>query len=326
MALLKVEGLKTYFYTLRGVVKAVDNVSFELEKGEALGIVGESGSGKSTLGFSLLRLVPPPGRIVEGKIELDGQNILELDEETVRKEIRWKRISMVFQSALNALNPVKRIGDQIADAILAHEDVSKKEALERAAELLKMVGIDPGRVNNYPHEFSGGMKQRVVIAMALALNPDIVIADEPTTALDVVVQAQILNLLKRLKREYNLSIILITHDLSLVAEIADKVAIMYGGKIAEIGPSDEIYKAPAHPYTQGLFASIPRIGGKKELKWIPGVPPDLRSPPPGCRFHPRCPYVMDVCKRDDPPYFNVGENHYSACWLHREKAPESAGS
>ncbi len=326
MALLKVEGLKTYFYTLRGVVKAVDNVSFELEKGEALGIVGESGSGKSTLGFSLLRLVPPPGRIVEGKIELDGQNILELDEETVRKEIRWKRISMVFQSALNALNPVKRIGDQIADAILAHEDVSKKEALERAAELLKMVGIDPGRVNNYPHEFSGGMKQRVVIAMALALNPDIVIADEPTTALDVVVQAQILNLLKRLKREYNLSIILITHDLSLVAEIADKVAIMYGGKIAEIGPSDEIYKAPAHPYTQGLFASIPRIGGKKELKWIPGVPPDLRSPPPGCRFHPRCPYVMDVCKRDDPPYFSVGENHYSACWLHREKAPETAGS
>ncbi|GAY26625.1 ABC transporter ATP-binding protein [Desulfurococcaceae archaeon AG1] len=322
-ALLEVRNLKTYFFTLRGSVRAVDGVSFTLEKGEALGIVGESGSGKSTLGFSLLRLVPPPGRIVEGSIILDGEDILKLPEERVRKEIRWKRISMIFQSALNALNPVKRIGDQIADAIMAHEDVDKKEALERAAELLKSVGIDPRRVNNYPHEFSGGMKQRAVIAMALALQPDVVIADEPTTALDVVVQAQILNLFKKLRKEKGLSIILITHDLSLVAEIADKVAIMYAGKIVELGPSEKIYTEPAHPYTKGLMASIPRIGGSKELAWIPGSPPDLRNPPPGCRFHPRCPFAMEICRREEPPYFDVGDGHISACWLHKEGISKS---
>jgi peptide/nickel transport system ATP-binding protein len=318
--LLEVRNLKTYFYTLRGAVRAVDGVSFTLERGETIGIVGESGSGKSTLGFSLLKLVPPPGRIVDGSIFLDGVDILKLPEETMRKEIRWKRISMVFQSALNALNPVKRIGDQIADAIMAHEDVSKKEALQRAAELLKAVGIDPSRVNNYPHEFSGGMRQRAVIAMALALQPDIVIADEPTTALDVVVQAQILNLFKRLRKERNMSIILITHDLSLVAEIADKVAIMYAGKIVELGPSEKTYTNPAHPYTRGLMASIPRIGGTKELSWIPGFPPDLRSPPPGCRFHPRCPFAMDICRREEPPYFQMDKDHISACWLHKEVA------
>jgi peptide/nickel transport system ATP-binding protein len=318
VALLEVRNLKTYFYTLRGVVRAVDGVSFTLEKGETIGIVGESGSGKSTLGFSLLRLVPPPGRITDGSIILDGVDILKLSEERMRKEIRWKRISMVFQSALNALNPVKRIGDQIADAIMAHEDVSKKEALEKAAELLKAVGIDPRRISNYPHEFSGGMKQRAVIAMALALEPDVVIADEPTTALDVVVQAQILNLFKKLRNEKKMSIILITHDLSLVAEIADKVAIMYAGRIVEIGPSDRIYTAPAHPYTKGLMASIPRIGGSKELSWIPGSPPDLRSPPPGCRFHPRCPYAMDICRREDPPSFTIDRDQLSACWLHKE--------
>ncbi|MEM4484250.1 MAG: ABC transporter ATP-binding protein, partial [Sulfolobales archaeon] len=292
MPLLEVKGLKIYYFTLRGVVRAVDDVSFTLERGESIAIVGESGSGKSTLGYGLIKLVPAPGRIVEGEIILDGTDIVKLPEEKVRREIRWKRISMVFQGALNALNPVKRIGDQIADAILAHEEnTTKKEAIERAKELLKSVGIDPSRVNNYPHEFSGGMKQRAVIAMALALNPDIVIADEPTTALDVVVQAQILNLLKRLKQERKMSIILITHDLSLVAELADRVAIMYGGKIAEIGISDDIYTEPMHPYTKGLLASIPRLGGKRELVWIPGNPPDLRTPPPGCRFHPRCPYV-----------------------------------
>lgn len=318
MPLLEVRGLKTYFFTLRGVVRAVDGVSFTLERGESLAIVGESGSGKSTLGYSLIRLVPPPGRIVEGEIIFDGMDLLKMPENRIRKEIRWKRISMVFQGALNALNPVKRVGDQIVDAILAHEDVTKKEALERAMELLKAVGIDPRRVNNYPHEFSGGMKQRVVIAMALALNPDIVIADEPTTALDVIVQAQILNLLKRLKQERKMSIILITHDLSLVAELADKVAIMYGGKIAEIGPSDDIYLDPKHPYTKGLMASIPRIGGKKELYWIPGSPPDLRAPPPGCRFHPRCPYAMDVCRAREPPYYRFGEVSV-ACWLYEGK-------
>ncbi|PLC61781.1 dipeptide/oligopeptide/nickel ABC transporter ATP-binding protein [Thermoproteus sp. CP80] len=318
MPLLEVKGLKIYYFTLRGVVKAVDNVSFTLEKGESLAIVGESGSGKSTLGYGLIRLVPPPGRIVEGEIILDGTDLTKLPESRIRREIRWKRISMVFQGALNALNPVKRVGDQIVDAILAHESVTKKEALQRAMELLKAVGIDPRRVNNYPHEFSGGMKQRVVIAMALALNPDIVIADEPTTALDVVVQAQILNLLKKLKQERKMSIILITHDLSLVAELADKVAIMYGGKLVEIGSSDDIYTDPKHPYTKGLMASIPRLGGKKELYWIPGNPPDLRSPPPGCRFHPRCPYAMDICRVKEPPYYNIKDVSV-ACWLFEEK-------
>jgi len=319
--LLEVKGLKIYYFTLRGVVKAVDNVSFTLERGESLAIVGESGSGKSTLGYGLIRLVPPPGRIVEGEIILDGTDLTKLPESRIRREIRWKRISMVFQGALNALNPVKRVGDQIVDAILAHESVTKKEALQRAMELLKAVGIDPRRVNNYPHEFSGGMKQRVVIAMALALNPDIVIADEPTTALDVVVQAQILNLLKKLKQERKMSIILITHDLSLVAELADKVAIMYGGKLVEIGSSDDIYTDPKHPYTKGLMASIPRLGGKKELYWIPGNPPDLRSPPPGCRFHPRCPYAMDICRVKEPPYYNIKDVSV-ACWLFEEKKSE----
>ncbi|MEM1632878.1 MAG: ABC transporter ATP-binding protein [Sulfolobales archaeon] len=317
MPLLEVKGLKIYYFTLRGVVRAVDDVSFTLERGESIAIVGESGSGKSTLGYGLIKLVPAPGRIVEGEIILDGTDIVKLPEEKVRREIRWKRISMVFQGALNALNPVKRIGDQIADAILAHEEnTTKKEAIERAKELLKSVGIDPSRVNNYPHEFSGGMKQRAVIAMALALNPDIVIADEPTTALDVVVQAQILNLLKRLKQERKMSIILITHDLSLVAELADRVAIMYGGKIAEIGISDDIYTEPMHPYTKGLLASIPRLGGKRELVWIPGNPPDLRTPPPGCRFHPRCPYVMDICRVKEPPSIPVGKERFVSCWLY----------
>ncbi|MEM3830991.1 MAG: ABC transporter ATP-binding protein [Sulfolobales archaeon] len=317
MPLLEVKGLKIYYFTLRGVVRAVDGVSFTLERGESIAIVGESGSGKSTLGYGLIKLVPAPGRIVEGEIILDGTDIVKLPEEKVRREIRWKRISMVFQGALNALNPVKRIGDQIADAILAHEEnTTKKEAIERAKELLKSVGIDPSRVNNYPHEFSGGMKQRAVIAMALALNPDIVIADEPTTALDVVVQAQILNLLKRLKQERKMSIILITHDLSLVAELADRVAIMYGGKIAEIGISDDIYTEPMHPYTKGLLASIPRLGGKRELVWIPGNPPDLRTPPPGCRFHPRCPYVMDICRVKEPPSIPVGKERLVSCWLY----------
>ncbi|MEM4799305.1 MAG: ABC transporter ATP-binding protein [Sulfolobales archaeon] len=317
MPLLEVKGLKIYYFTLRGVVRAVDDVSFTLERGESIAIVGESGSGKSTLGYGLIKLVPAPGRIVEGEIILDGTDIVKLPEEKVRREIRWKRISMVFQGALNALNPVKRIGDQIADAILAHEEnTTKKEAIERAKELLKSVGIDPSRVNNYPHEFSGGMKQRAVIAMALALNPDIVIADEPTTALDVVVQAQILNLLKRLKQERKMSIILITHDLSLVAELADRVAIMYGGKIAEIGISDDIYTEPMHPYTKGLLASIPRLGGKRELVWIPGNPPDLRTPPPGCRFHPRCSYVMDICRVKEPPSIPVGKERFVSCWLY----------
>ncbi len=318
--LLVVQNLRVYYYSLRGIVKAVDGVSIEVDRGETLALAGESGCGKSTLGFALLRLVPPPGRIVGGRILFDGTDLVTLPEDVLRREYRWKRISMIFQGAMNALNPVRTIGDQIAEAIMIHEkNVTKREALERAAELLKMVGIDPKRVKSYPHELSGGMKQRVVIAMALALNPDLVIADEPTTALDVVVQAQIMNLLKTLKKERNMAMIMISHDLALLAEIADKIAVMYAGKIVEYGPSDVVYENPMHPYTQLLLRSIPRLRGPKELVWIPGQPPDLRTPPPGCRFHPRCPFAMDVCRREEPPMIEIEPNRYVACWMYAKR-------
>jgi len=313
--LLAVEGLRTYYFTQKGPVRAVDGVSFRLERGQSLAIVGESGCGKSTLGASLMRLVASPGKIVGGSVQLEGLELLDMPEERFRKEVRWRRISLVPQNAMNALNPVKRVGDQIADAIVAHEGVSKQAALERARELFRLVGLDPSRITNYPHEFSGGMKQRVVIAMALALGPEILIADEPTTALDVVVQAQILNLLKQLKKEMGLHVLLITHDLSLVAELADRVLIMYAGKVAEEGSTDVLYEAPSHPYAQGLIRSIPRIGGKKELVWIPGYPPDLLVPPSGCRFHPRCPYAWDLCQREEPPLFRSSQGTLASCWL-----------
>jgi len=314
--LLDIRNLKTYFYTTKGVVKAVDNVSVKLNKGEVLGIAGESGCGKSTLAYSIIRLVPSPGKIVSGEIYFNGENILKYSDEEFRRKIRWKGISMVFQGAMNALNPVYTVGDQIAEVIMLHEGLTKKEAYTRVYKLLALVGIDPRRAHSYPHELSGGMKQRVMIAMALALNPPLVIADEPTTALDVVVQAQIMNLLKRLQRELKISIILITHDLSLIAEIADKVAIMYAGKIVEFGTAEQIYYNPQHPYTQGLLSSIPRLRGELEkLEWIPGVPPDLIKPPPGCRFAPRCKFRFEKCD-SEPPVIEIEPGHYVACWLH----------
>jgi len=315
--LLQVKNVKTYFYTMRGIVRAVDNVSLELSKGESLGLAGESGCGKSTLAFTIIRLVPPPGRIVDGNIVFQGKDITKMSEEEFRREIRWKGISMIFQGAMNVLNPVYTVGDQIAEVLMLHKKYTKKEALAEAAKLLQMVGIEPRRLKSYPFELSGGMKQRVVIAMALALNPPLVIADEPTTALDVVVQAQIMNLLKKLKRELKTSIILISHDLSLIAELADKVAIMYAGKIVEYGVSDYVYKNSKHPYTQGLIGSIPRLRGEiRDLTWIPGTPPDLRYPPPGCRFHPRCKYVMEKCKKEEPPLVEIEKGQYVACWLY----------
>jgi len=318
--ILDVEGLKTYFYTSKGIVKAVDNVSFKLGRGEVLGIAGESGCGKSTLGFSLIRLVPPPGRIVGGRINFMGEDILKMPEEEFRTKVRWKGISMVFQGAMNALNPVYTVGSQIAEVLMLHKGLSKKEALEEAANLLKMVGLDPRRIRSYPHELSGGMKQRVVIAMALALRPALVIADEPTTALDVVVQAQIMNLLKSLQRELKMSIILITHDMSLIAEIADKVAIMYAGKIVEIGSSDRVFNNPLHPYTRALINSIPSLRKElKKLEFIPGVPPDLIQPPPGCRFHPRCKYVFEPCNKEEPPMVEVEPGHFVSCWLYSKR-------
>ncbi len=316
MALLEVDSLKVYFSTIRGYVKAVDGVSFTVKKGEAFGLAGESGCGKTTTALSILRLLPSNGEIKGGKILFDGMDIVTLDEETLRKEIRWKRISIVFQGAMNALNPVFTIGDQIMEAILAHEDVTKAKALARTKKLLELVGLSPMLVKRYPHELSGGMKQRVMIAMALACNPDLVIADEPTTALDVIVQAQILNLLKDLRKRLNLSIILISHDLSIIAELCDRVAIMYAGKIVETGTVYQIFKNPKHPYTRGLIQSFPNIRApKSEFKSIPGAPPNLLHPPPGCRFHPRCPYTKQVCKEEEPEMVEVEPGHFVACHL-----------
>jgi peptide/nickel transport system ATP-binding protein len=315
--LLVVRNLKTYFYTLRGVVKAVDDVSFEVYRGESIGLAGESGCGKSTLATSLIRLVPPPGKIAGGSIIFEGEDITKMPEEDFRRLVRWRGISMIFQGAMNVLNPVVTIGDQIAEVFMVHKGYTKREGLEEAKKLLQMVGIEPRRIKSYPFELSGGMKQRAVIAMALALSPPFVIADEPTTAVDVVVQAQILNLMKRLKSELRTSIMLISHDLSIIAEVADKIAIMYGGKIVEYGPSDSVYNNPRHPYTRALLGSIPRLRGEiRDLTWIPGTPPDLITPPPGCRFHPRCPHVMDRCRREEPPMVEVDKNHYVACWLY----------
>ncbi len=321
MALLEVEGLKTYFYTLRGVVHAVDGVSFSLDKGETLGIVGESGCGKSTLAWSLLRLVPPPGRIVAGSIRIDGKDIVPMREADIRREIRWKRISMIFQGAMNALNPVFKIGDQIIEPLLLHrKGITKQEAWDMAGNMIERVGLPRNILDRYPHELSGGQKQRVVIAMALLLKPDIVIADEPTTALDVVVQAQILNLMKRLHREEGMSIILITHDLGVVTELSEKIAVMYAGKIVEYGSADEIFQNPLHPYTRALIRAVPRLKGDiHKLEYIPGSPPDLRRPPPGCRFAPRCSRRFEPCDKEEPPLVEYEKGHYVACHLYLKR-------
>jgi len=319
MPVLEVKNLKTYYYTLRGVVKAVDDVSFTLEEGEVLGIAGESGCGKSTLAWALMGLVPSPGKIAGGTINLDGIEITKLSEDELRKKVRWKKISMIFQGAMNALNPVYSIENQLTEPLMIHAGLTKNEAREQVAKLLEAVGLDATIMRRYPHELSGGQKQRVVIAMALLLNPKLMIADEPTTALDVIVQAQIMNLFKQIKEKYKVAMIFITHDLSLIAEIADKVAIMYAGKIIEIGTSEQIFLNPQHPYTQGLLKSIPRIRSKEKISWIPGVPPDLVRPPPGCRFYPRCPYAMDKCRKIEPTLIEVEPQHFVACHLMGEK-------
>ncbi len=320
MPLLEVRDLRTYYYTMRGVVRAVDGVSFTLEKGETLGIAGESGCGKSTLAWSLLKLVPPPGRIVGGSILVDGMDVTKMSEHEVRSKIRWRKISMIFQGAMNAFNPVIKVGDQVIEPLLLHTDMDREEAWARAEEMVKHVGLPPEILERYPHELSGGQKQRLVIAMALLLEPDIVIADEPTTALDVVIQAQILNLMKRLYREKGMSIILITHDLSVIAELAERVAIMYAGKIVELGPAEAVFENPLHPYTQALLKAVPRLRGPKErLYYIPGAPPDLRNPPRGCRFNPRCERRFEPCDREEPPLVEAEKGHYVACWLYARR-------
>ncbi len=307
-----------YYQTMRGWVKAVDDVSFQVDKDDALGLAGESGCGKTSTALCILRLLPNNARIVQGSISLDGEDLLSMNASDLRKKIRWKRISMVFQGAMNALHPTYNVGYQIAEAILHHEDVTKEEALERAGKLVELVGIEREKINRYPHELSGGMKQRVVTAMALACNPDLVIADEPTTALDVIVQAQVLKVMKELRQKLRLSWILITHDLSMITETCNRLGIMYAGKIVEYGDLATIYKDPLHPYTKKLLAAFPSVTGpKKELASISGFPPDLLSPPPGCRFHPRCPSAMEICRKNVPPLLDTdGKGHHVACYLY----------
>lgn len=316
MPILDVQDLKTYYSTLRGSVKAVDGVSFQVDKGEALGLAGESGCGKTTVALSLMRILPTGGEILGGKILFEDKDIAILNEGQMKK-IRWKSMSIVFQGAMNALNPLFRLGDQITEAILTHEKVSKKAAMRRTKKLLELVGLESKRTKDYPHELSGGMRQRGLIAMALACNPQLLIADEPGTALDVIVQAQVLSLMEELKRKLNLAMILITHDLSIIADTCDKVAIMYAGKIVECGDVVDIFKKPLHPYTQGLVGAFPSIkAARKRISSIPGLPPDLIDPPTGCRFHPRCSFAKDLCKTEDPLLTKVGkENQFAACHL-----------
>jgi peptide/nickel transport system ATP-binding protein len=314
---LKVQDLYTYYSILRGWVKAVDGISFEVEQGKALGLAGESGCGKTTAALSILKILPIGGRILKGEILFDGIDIVRLEENEIREKIRWKGISIVFQGAMNALNPVYRISDQITEAIITHEpDIERSQATERAKKLFELVGIEPSRIENFPHEFSGGMRQRAMIAMALSCNPKLLIADEPGTALDVIVQAQVLKLMRELKERLNLSMILISHDLSIISEICNKVAIMYGGKIVEYGEIVDMYKNPLHPYTQGLLEAFPSIlAPRTRMISIPGAPPDLLNPPTACRFHPRCKYAMEICRKVDPLSLPVEKGHYVACHL-----------
>jgi oligopeptide/dipeptide ABC transporter ATP-binding protein len=323
--ILEIKDLRTYFFTYEGVAKAVDGVSYQLEKGEPLGVVGESGCGKSVTALSILRLIPmPPGKVVGGEILFKGRNLLELTEDEMRK-IRGNRISMIFQEPMTSLNPVFTIGNQIQETFKLHQGLSKKEALEKSIEMLKFVNLpSPERaVERYPHELSGGMRQRVMIAMALACNPEILIADEPTTALDVTIQAQILDLMNKLKEELGMAIILITHNLGVIAETVKRVIVMYAGKIVEEAKTKTLFENPQHPYTVGLLKSIPILGdkirrGKVRLNEIAGVVPSLYELPAGCKFSTRCPSVMDICQEKEPELKEIETGHFSSCWLTNE--------
>ena len=311
--LLTVDDLAIHYRTEAGPVKAVDGISFNLRPGEALGLVGESGCGKTTAAKAMLRLLPPNGEVPRGRIQFDGRNLIELDAESMRK-VRWKEIAWISQAAMNALDPVYTVGDQILEAMNAHISIDKKAAWAHAEELFRSVGIDPGRLSAYPHEMSGGMKQRAVIAMALALDPKLIVADEPTTALDVVTQAQILARLSKLRRERGMGLLFITHDISVVVQTCDRVAVMYGGHIMETGPVREVFGTPFHPYTMGLTNAFPTLeGAQRELISIPGSPPDLLNPPPGCRFAERCPFATSRCQQEVPTLQDVGDDRQAAC-------------
>ncbi|MEA4883378.1 MAG: ABC transporter ATP-binding protein [Clostridia bacterium] len=323
--LLEVRNLKTSFFTYAGEVKAVRDVSFHVDAGEAIAIVGESGCGKSVTAMSVMRLVAPPGRILEGEVIFNGRDLVSLTERQMQ-HVRGNEIGMIFQDPMTSLNPVITIKAQIIEVLKLHQNLSREQASARALELLEMVGIPSPerRLNSYPHEFSGGMRQRVMIAMALACNPKLLIADEPTTALDVTIQAQIITLMKELKKRLNMSIIIITHDLGVVAGLAQRVVVMYAGKIIETGSVRDVYYNAQHPYTWGLLKSVPRLDseGKKKLVPILGQPPDLISPPAGCPFAPRCDWAMAICKQIPPEYIDVSATgHKVACWLQHPMAP-----
>jgi len=319
-ALLSIRGLRTLFHTIDGVMKAVDGVDMEVFRGETLGLVGESGCGKSVTALSVLRLLACPPAEIRGTIQFRGENLLDLNREGIRK-IRGNAISMIFQEPMTSLNPVLTIGEQIAEAVRFHRGVSRQEAWRWAEQMLQMVQIPSPRqrAREYPHKLSGGMRQRAMIAMALSCNPQLLFADEPTTALDVTIQAQILNLMKRLKDEFNTSIVLITHDLGVIAEMASRVIVMYAGQVVEEAPVRDLFKDPGHPYTQGLLGSVPVIGRKartgRRLQEIPGVVPGPLEMPGGCRFHPRCARVMDVCRKEEPQEVRLGEHRRLKCWL-----------
>ncbi len=315
---LSIRGLRTHFVTPERTVRAVDGVSYDLHPGKTLAVVGESGSGKSVHALSILRLLPePPAKIVGGEILFQGKDLLKMSPEQMR-QIRGNRIAMIFQEPMTSLNPVLEIGDQIAEAVMLHQGASKEKAWAKAVDLLRKVGIPhpEERVHDYPHQFSGGMRQRAMIAIALSCEPDVLIADEPTTALDVTIQAQILELMKDLQREYHMAIVLITHNIGVVAEMADDVVVMYAGRPVERAPIGDLFKDPKHPYTKGLLASVPSIYTRKErLDAIPGQPPDLGGGFVGCPFAPRCVSVMERCKTDDPPVFQLAGGRTSNCWL-----------
>jgi oligopeptide/dipeptide ABC transporter ATP-binding protein len=316
--ILEVRGLTTEFYTRAGVVRAVHDVSFTLERGSTLALVGESGSGKSVTSLSIMRLVPPPGKIVSGEIIFDGRDLLRLDAEQVRR-LRGREIAMIFQDPMTSLNPVYTVGDQIAEAVMLHEGLGRKQSLTKAVEMMKRVKIPDAerRAGDYPHQLSGGMRQRVMIAMALSCNPRLLIADEPTTALDVTIQAEILELLAGLREDFNLSMLLITHDLGVVAETADSVAVMYAGRIVEHAPVRNLFRRPKHPYTEGLLRSIPKLTEqgvkRRRLDTIEGTVPDLLNLPRGCKFAPRCQYVIAECEEGEIPLLDAGQDHSARC-------------
>jgi len=319
---LDVEHLTMHYTVKAGDVKAVDDVSFSLAQGEALGLVGESGCGKTSVAMTLIRLLADNARIVAGRVILAGTDIAHISDEEMRHH-RWNDISMVFQGAMNAWNPVYKVGDQIWEAMEQHfPDMMENEGRERIAELFELVGLTPSMMDRYPHEFSGGMRQRAIIAMALSCNPKIIIADEPTTALDVIVQDQILAELKHVQQALGMAIIYISHDVAVIAEVSDRIGVMYAGKLVELGDTDEVFPRPRHPYTYLLLASTPSVKGpRRKLAPLEGEPPDLLDPPTGCRFHPRCPWATAICTTDEPPFDEVSPGHRTACW-HSEEVPE----